>query len=51
MFGDENQAYYMQCYNGSSMQYRVSIQLRSTIVRFAHNWNTGVLERWNNGFK
>jgi hypothetical protein len=21
------------------------------LVRFAHNWNNGILESWNNGFK
>ncbi len=21
------------------------------LVRFAHNWNTGMMELWNNGFK
>ena len=27
--------------------------LRSTknLVRFAHNWNNGMLESWNDGFK
>ena len=25
-------------------------ELAENLVRFAHNWNVGILERWNNGF-
>ncbi len=24
--------------------------IHKNVVRFAHNWNTGILERWNDGF-
>ena len=24
---------------------------KSKLVRFAHNWNNGILESWNDGFK
>ena len=28
----------------------VSVHAKLNLVRFAHNWNAGILERWNDGF-
>ncbi len=31
------------------MSYFISLLMRPKLVRFALNWNVGILERWNNG--
>jgi hypothetical protein len=33
------------------MEFCKAIDKSNKLIRFAHNWNNGMVEMWNNGFK